>query len=388
MLRASVGDWSYYGRTCCMCLLLRCGTTPHDPKALAEPATIPDDAVRGVPAAVVACRPYLRRAGHACTRSAILALGRSLLCQVGHSCQLVGSEGPLEPFKSESPLEPVEACLPKAREVMSWYPIRAALLSIASVSQGLWSRIAAALPCWLRLSSPTPIVFLSLWPMVHISGLSLFSPGYFSSRSTVVRLSPREVAPGDSRVAEALATMRSCFDVGSPTGRRQRTLAPIKVKSRQRSKKSKSAASPCGSCVRLTTGREPTVSLSILLGRGFTLREPSSIESMTQEAVAVAKHRARELQSDIDRLRIELESSEHWRKDLKQEINTVRSSLQGARDNRARLEEEVLSLTEAATLLQSKLKAEGPKAVAAYKASWGFESGLEKMGRISYEFGY
>ncbi|RWW50191.1 hypothetical protein BHE74_00043574 [Ensete ventricosum] len=143
--------------------------------ALAEPATIPDDAVRGVPVAVVACRPYLRRAGHACTRSAILALGtespwvrlRARRKLVGTESpwarlrarwklvrtespwepvgtesllELVGSEGPLEPFKSESPLEPVEACLPKAREVMSWYPIRAALLSIASVSQGRWVR--------------------------------------------------------------------------------------------------------------------------------------------------------------------------------------------------------------------------------------------------------
>ncbi|RRT44880.1 hypothetical protein B296_00006437 [Ensete ventricosum] len=30
----------------------------------------------------------------------------------------------------------------------------------------------------------------------------------------------------------------------------------------------------------------------------------------------------------------------------------------------------------------------GPKAVAAYKMSRGFESGLEKMGPVSYEFGY
>ncbi|RRT77444.1 hypothetical protein B296_00011309 [Ensete ventricosum] len=49
---------------------------------------------------------------------------------------LVGSEGPLELFESGSPLEPVEACLPKAREVMSWYPIRATFLSVTSVSQG------------------------------------------------------------------------------------------------------------------------------------------------------------------------------------------------------------------------------------------------------------
>ncbi|RWW82209.1 hypothetical protein BHE74_00009336 [Ensete ventricosum] len=49
---------------------------------------------------------------------------------------------------------------------------------------------------------------------------------------------------------------------------------------------------------------------------------------------------------------------------------------------------DVLSLTEAATLLEAELKVKGPKAVAAYKASRGFESGLKKMRRVSYEFGY
>ncbi|RWV86613.1 hypothetical protein GW17_00051477 [Ensete ventricosum] len=34
------------------------------------------------------------------------------------------------------------------------------------------------------------------------------------------------------------------------------------------------------------------------------------------------------------------------------------------------------------------MKAEGPKAVDAYKASRGFESGLEKLGWGNYEFGY
>ncbi|RWV85566.1 hypothetical protein GW17_00052635 [Ensete ventricosum] len=40
------------------------------------------------------------------------------------------------------------------------------------------------------------------------------------------------------------------------------------------------------------------------------------------------------------------------------------------------------------TLLKAELKAKGSKAVATYKASQGFELGLEKMGRVSYEFGY
>ncbi|RZS04901.1 hypothetical protein BHM03_00035298 [Ensete ventricosum] len=40
------------------------------------------------------------------------------------------------------------------------------------------------------------------------------------------------------------------------------------------------------------------------------------------------------------------------------------------------------------TFLEGELKAKGQKAVVAYKASQGFKSGLEKMGRVSYEFGY
>ncbi|RRT57604.1 hypothetical protein B296_00004670 [Ensete ventricosum] len=64
------------------------------------------------------------------------------------------------------------------------------------------------------------------------------------------------------------------------------------------------------------------------------------------------------------------------------------SILDEARNDRARLEGDVLSLTKAVALLKVELKAEGPKAVAAYKASRGFESGLEKMGRVIYEFRY
>ncbi|RWW48016.1 hypothetical protein BHE74_00045959 [Ensete ventricosum] len=39
-------------------------------------------------------------------------------------------------------------------------------------------------------------------------------------------------------------------------------------------------------------------------------------------------------------------------------------------------------------LSSTELKAEGLKAITQYKASQGFESGLVKMGRVSYEFGY
>ncbi|RZR95453.1 hypothetical protein BHM03_00024305 [Ensete ventricosum] len=88
-----------------------------------------------------------------------------------------------------------------------------------------------------------------------------------------------------------------------------------------------------------------------------------------QELDVTTEHRAKELEEDVKRLRAELD-------------------LDGARDDRTRLEGDVLSLTEATTLLEAELKAKWSKAMDAYKASRGFESCLEKMGRVSYEFGY
>ncbi|RRT70169.1 hypothetical protein B296_00031977 [Ensete ventricosum] len=64
------------------------------------------------------------------------------------------------------------------------------------------------------------------------------------------------------------------------------------------------------------------------------------------------------------------------------------ASLDGARNDRAHLEGDVLSLIKGATLLEAEQKGEGIKIVAAYKASRGFESGLEKMGWVSNKFGY
>ncbi|RZR87470.1 hypothetical protein BHM03_00014910 [Ensete ventricosum] len=108
----------------------------------------------------------------------------------------------------------------------------------------------------------------------------------------------------------------------------------------------------------------------------------------SQNLVVVAELHAKGLEKDVNKLRAELESLNNQRRDMEQEVGVLRSSLDGARNDRARLEGDVLSLIEAPTLLEVELKAEGPKAVAAHKASRGFESGLEKMGRVSYEFGY
>ncbi|RRT72065.1 hypothetical protein B296_00028126 [Ensete ventricosum] len=108
----------------------------------------------------------------------------------------------------------------------------------------------------------------------------------------------------------------------------------------------------------------------------------------SQDLVTVTKLCANGLEEDINKLQGELESLKNQRREMEQEVGVQRSSLDGARNDRARLEGDVLSLTEAMALLKAKLKADGLKAVATYKASHGFESGLKKMRRVSYEFWY
>ncbi|RWV98066.1 hypothetical protein BHE74_00013362 [Ensete ventricosum] len=108
---------------------------------------------------------------------------------------------------------------------------------------------------------------------------------------------------------------------------------------------------------------------------------------VSQNLIAAAEFRVKELE-DANKLRVELESLKSQQRDMEQEVGVLRSSLDGARNDWACLVGDVLSLTEAATLLDAELKAEGSRAVATYKASQEFESGLEKMVTFSYEFGY
>ncbi|RWV77234.1 hypothetical protein BHE74_00022038 [Ensete ventricosum] len=103
---------------------------------------------------------------------------------------------------------------------------------------------------------------------------------------------------------------------------------------------------------------------------------------------ALHPFRVKELKEDTNKLRVELESLKSQQRDMEQEVRVLRSSLDGAQNDRSCLERDVLSLTEAATLLEAKLKTKGLRAATAYKVSQGSESGLEKMGRVSYEFRY
>ncbi|RWV87644.1 hypothetical protein GW17_00050340, partial [Ensete ventricosum] len=72
-----------------------------------------------------------------------------------------------------------------------------------------------------------------------------------------------------------------------------------------------------------------------------------------QELLTAIEHRAKEWEDEVKKSQTELESLMNQWRELEQEVG-----------------------------------AEGPKVVTAYKASRGFELGLEKMGRVNYEFGY
>ncbi|RRT78890.1 hypothetical protein B296_00009489 [Ensete ventricosum] len=76
------------------------------------------------------------------------------------------------------------------------------------------------------------------------------------------------------------------------------------------------------------------------------------------------------------------------RKDLELAIDSTCVELRDLRDSWRRLEDEVLSLTKGAEILQFELKAKGDKIIADYKKSRGFQSGLEMMGQVTYEFRY
>ncbi|RWW40615.1 hypothetical protein BHE74_00053957 [Ensete ventricosum] len=87
--------------------------------------------------------------------------------------------------------------------------------------------------------------------------------------------------------------------------------------------------------------------------------------SVGQELVAAAEWWVKELEAEIERMWAELESHRSQRRELEQEVGLLHS-----------------------TFLEAELKVAGQKAMAAYKASRGFQSGLGKMGRVNYMFGY
>ncbi|RZS00298.1 hypothetical protein BHM03_00029974 [Ensete ventricosum] len=149
------------------------------------------------------------------------------------------------------------------------------------------------------------------------------------------------------------------------------------MRKRNRRETSKQLADASGSTTRVPVekGKESVV-IEEAPERGHTLHELCEVEDR-----AGVKHFA----TVITRLKVaEGEAplmSSSLAPSLTESMMRV-GCLDGARNDRAHIEGDMLSLIEETTLLE----VEGPRVVAAYKASRGFESGLGKMGRVSYEF--
>ncbi|RRT71389.1 hypothetical protein B296_00019680 [Ensete ventricosum] len=109
---------------------------------------------------------------------------------------------------------------------------------------------------------------------------------------------------------------------------------------------------------------------------------------MGPKVVVATKKRVVELGAVVDRLKAALGDSEQHCKDLELATDIICGELKEIQDSRHRLEDEVLKLAQDVEVLRSELQSTGTKAIANYKESHGFQSGLEKMGQVTYEFGY
>ncbi|RWW63255.1 hypothetical protein BHE74_00029582 [Ensete ventricosum] len=104
--------------------------------------------------------------------------------------------------------------------------------------------------------------------------------------------------------------------------------------------------------------------------------------------MCTAKRWTTELDVEVEWLKVTLGESKQCHKDIELAPNFTCIELRDLRDYRCQLKDEVLSFTKGAEMLQSKLKAKADKVIIDYKKSRGFQSGMEKMGQVTYEFGY
>ncbi|RWW67201.1 hypothetical protein BHE74_00025371 [Ensete ventricosum] len=181
------------------------------------------------------------------------------------------------------------------------------------------------------------------------------------SRSIAVISSSGVGVPGDFKTVDALATMRSCFNVDTTVTTRQL----VEVRKNYFVPPEYELHAP------LQGGRPYDAFLC-----GFSL----STDALEVGLSFLTKWTSRTVNNSMPAL----SADETELVEILRGILSASRGLDGARNDRARLEGDILSLSEVALFLE----AESLKAVATYKVSRGFESGLEKMGRVSYEFGY
>ncbi|RWW58060.1 hypothetical protein BHE74_00035107 [Ensete ventricosum] len=110
------------------------------------------------------------------------------------------------------------------------------------------------------------------------------------------------------------------------------------------------------------------------------------------EAVAKAKGRASEPQEELEKTRRERDEALRTHEAFEKELHKIQSNLaeahrllKEARVMARKMDDELLQVVKA---LESS-RAELPKqTVVQYKESLGFKKGLNKMGRVTYEYGY
>ncbi|THU57199.1 hypothetical protein C4D60_Mb03t00980 [Musa balbisiana] len=99
------------------------------------------------------------------------------------------------------------------------------------------------------------------------------------------------------------------------------------------------------------------------------------------EVVAAVEQRAAALDEEVSRLKAELEESQAHARTLDDELRTVSNDIESTRSSAWAAEE---ALKEEQRVLPERIE----RAVVEYKASAGFERGLVRSGRATYEFGY
>ncbi|RRT66778.1 hypothetical protein B296_00039911 [Ensete ventricosum] len=206
---------------------------------------------------------------------------------------------------------------------------------------------------------------------------------------------------GSGSTVPSMASVPAIVDVGaSTTEKRPSTGEGAGLRKHLRKSIPEQPADASGSTTcTLTEKGQGVVELKKVPEQGYTTRELYEVEDRAgaYKYFASIMMRLKSVDSEdplVPRWSAISRSSQVWtevplaREYMQGGLHPTLANLDGARNDRARLEGDVLSLTEAATFLEVKLKAEGSKVVIAYKASRGFELGLEKMGRVSYEFEY
>ncbi|RZR91406.1 hypothetical protein BHM03_00019517 [Ensete ventricosum] len=112
-------------------------------------------------------------------------------------------------------------------------------------------------------------------------------------------------------------------------------------------------------------------------------------------AVATTGKHVIDLEVEVKRLRAEVEhmkaapgDTEQRYQALGREAKKSRGEAEDYRSTRRQLDDEVLKLARDIEALRTKVQSTGTKVILKYKVFKGLELDMERIGRVTYEFGY